>query len=193
MIMNHRAIGARILLGMVSSHDESLLNGSSLDVRLGNVFKREVPGADVAEDEYAMLNLGQRDPINTERIELAYPEDGDEDAEPLLLYPGQFVLAATMERFNLPLDVSAEFRLKSSVGRMALSHALAVWCDPGWEGHLTLELHNISQHHVVALRPGDRIGQMIFHEHENVSTLYDYGRRGQYNGDVEPEAAKPAE
>lgn len=189
MIMTHRGIQARILRGMVLNYDEALLNGTSLDVRLGTVFKREVQGADVAEDEYAMLNLGQRDPINTERIEL---EEG-EDAEPLLLYPGQFVLAATMERFNLPLDVSAEFRLKSSVGRMALSHALAVWCDPGWEGHLTLELHNISQHHVVALRPGDRIGQMIFHEHENVSTLYDYSRRGQYNGDVEPEAAKPAE
>lgn len=189
MILTHRGIQDRVLRGMVLNYDEALMNGTSLDVRLGTVFKREVPGTDVAEDEYAMLNLGQRDPINTERIEL---EEG-EDAEPLLLYPGQFVLAATMERFNLPLDVSAEFRLKSSVGRMALSHALAVWCDPGWEGHLTLELHNISQHHVVALRPGDRIGQMIFHEHEKVSTLYDYGKRGQYNGDVEPEAAKPAE
>lgn len=189
MIMTHRSIQERVVRGMVLNCDAALMNGTSLDVRLGNVFKREIPGADVAEDEYAMLNLGQRDPINTERVEL---EEG-EDAEPFLLYPGQFVLAATLERFQLPLDVSAEFRLKSSVGRMALSHALAVWCDPGWEGHLTLELHNISQHHVVALRPGDRIGQMIFHEHESVGSAYDYGKRGQYNGDVEPEAAKPAE
>ena len=189
MIMTHKAIQARVLRGMVDNYDAALMNGTSLDVRLGNVFKLEVQGKDVKEDEYAMLNLGQRDAITTERVELEFGEE----AEPLLLYPGQFVLAATMERFSLPLDVSAEFRLKSSVGRMALSHALAVWCDPGWQGHLTLELHNIGQHHVVALRPGDRIGQMIFHEHESVGSAYDYGKRGQYNGDVEPEAAKPAE
>ena len=189
MILTHRYIQDLIQRGMVEHYDSALMNGTSLDVRLGNVFKVEVPGKDVKEDEYAMLNLGQRDAINTERVELAEGED----AEPFLLFPGQFVLAATMERFNLPLDVSAEFRLKSSVGRMALSHALAVWCDPGWQGHLTLELHNISQHHVIAMRPGDRVGQMIFHGHGSVSSAYDYGKRGHYNGDVEPEAAKPAE
>lgn len=192
MILTHRKIQDLIMRGMVVGYDAAIMNGTSLDVRLGNVFKREVPGEGVEEDEYAMLNLGNRDPITTERVELEYPEPGKE-VEPFLLYPGQFVLAATLERFKLPLDVSAEFRLKSSVGRMGLSHALAVWCDPGWEGHLTLELHNISQHHVVAMRPGDRIGQMIFHDHEYVSTTFDYGKRGHYNGDVEPEASRPAE
>lgn len=185
MILNHKAIEAYALHGMLGNYSDELMNGTSLDVRLGNVFLKEVQGEEVAEDEYAMLNLGQRDPITTERIEAT-------DEEPLLLYPGQFVLASTVESFKLPLNVSAEFRLKSSVGRMGLSHALAVWCDPGWHGHLTLELHNISQHHVVALRPGDRIGQMIFHEHEPVSQRMDYGKRGSYNSDVEPVATRPS-
>ena len=193
MIMTHAEITARIALGMVAFHDDTLMNGTSLDVRLANVFKPEAPGAEVGEDEVAMLNLGQREPINTTRVELEYPQPGEDEPEPFLLYPGQFVLAATMERFRLPLDVSAEFRLKSSVGRMALSHALAVWCDPGYDGHLTLELHNISQHHVLALRAGDRVGQMIFHQHDAVRAGFDYSKRGHYNGDTEPQAARPAE
>lgn len=191
MILNHLQIAELVQRGMVSGHQDDLLNGTSLDVRLANVFKQEVPGKDIKEDEYAMLNLNQREPMNVERVELAYPWDAPEgEAEPLLLYPGQFVLAATMEHFTLPTSVSAEFRLKSSAGRMGLSHALAVWCDPGWHGHLTLELHNISQHHVVALRPGDRIGQMVFHMHEAVQPRMSYSQRGHYNGDVEPEAAR---
>ena len=188
MILTHQSIQDLIQRGMVEHYAPALMNGTSLDVRLGNVFRVEVPGNDVKEDEYAMLNLGQRDAINTERVELAEGKD----AEPFLLYPGQFVLAATAERFHLPLDVSAEFRLKSSVGRMALSHALAVWCDPGWQGHLTLELHNISQYHVIALRPGDRVGQMIFHQHNAVRADFDYSKRGHYNGDTEPQVARPA-
>lgn len=188
MILNHRQIEELASRGMVQGWEAGLLNGTSMDVRLSNVFKVEQPGEDIEEDEYAMLNLNAREPMNVKRVELTSDED-----ETLLLYPGQFVLAATMERFDLPLTVSAEFRLKSSVGRMGLSHALAVWCDPGWNGHLTLELHNISQHHVVALRAGDRIGQMIFHEHDPVSKRMDYGTRGNYNGDVEPEVAKPAQ
>ena len=87
MILTHRSIQDLIQRGMVEHYDSALMNGTSLDVRLGNVFKVEVPGKDVKEDEYAMLNLGQRDAINTERVELAEGED----AEPFLLFPGQFV------------------------------------------------------------------------------------------------------
>lgn len=75
MILNHLQIAELVQRGMVSGHQDDLLNGTSLDVRLANVFKQEVPGKDIKEDEYAMLNLNQREPMNVERVELAYPWD----------------------------------------------------------------------------------------------------------------------
>ena len=179
MILNHKQIIELVAAGAVQHADIQILNGSSLDVRLGAVFKPEVPSADVGADEWPVLDLGAKDPLTTERVE-----------GPFVLEPGAFVLAATAERFDLPLDVSAEFRLKSSAGRVGLSHMLAVWCDPGWRGHLTLELHNVSRYHAIKLAPGDRIGQMIFHRHEAVARHMDYKVHGRYNDDIEPEGAR---
>lgn len=155
------------------------VNASSIDVRLGAKFLVEMPGDH-------MLNLGDRTPMNT----MEYNLRGSLDC--VVLPPGHFVLAHTVEVFNLPLDISAEFRLKSSAARMGLSHALAVWCDPGWHGStLTLELHNISRFHTVVLRPGDKIGQMVFHRHRPVPGHASYAARGAYNNDTAASGAKP--
>jgi dCTP deaminase len=112
-----------------------------------------------------------------------YPLQDHTEAEPYLLRPGQFVLAQTMETFNLPDTIAAEFRLKSSRARSGLDQALAVWCDPGWHGSvLTLELRNNRQLHPVPLWPGMRIGQMVFHRMEELP-LKSYRLTGRYNGD----------
>ena len=74
------------------------------------------------------------------------------------------MLAETREIFNLPDHVAAQFVLKSSRAREGLEHLLAGYCDPGWHGsRLTLELHNSRRLHNVALWPGMKIGQMVFH------------------------------
>ena len=75
------------------------------------------------------------------------------------LAPGQFCLAATAETFYLPDNIAAEFKLKSSLARAGLNHALAGFADPGWTGSvLTLELTNTLRWHSLRLRPGMKAG-----------------------------------
>jgi dCTP deaminase len=181
MILAHHELIALVDGGVIGPVLPADINGSSIDVRLGPIVMKEVwprlPGD-------TTLELGKREAVTTEEWDLRI--------SPFVLKPGGFVLAQTAETFNLPLYLSAEFRLKSSAARMGLSHALAVWCDPGWTGSvLTLELHNISQFHSIVMRAGDKIGQMIFHAHDKVPSQMSYAKRGAYNHDSGPSAAKP--
>lgn len=98
------------------------------------------------------------------------------------LAPGQFCLGATQEVFNLPNDLAAEFRLKSSGARAGLDAALAMFCDPGFNGSvLTLELFNNLKYHWLRLRPGMKIGQVFFMRGEPVPDYASYATKGQYN------------
>lgn len=165
--------------------EDAQINASSVDVRLGRKLLVEELPKGLKKSELPVVTLREREPLTFEEFTLK------PGGNPYLLYPGQFVLAQTIEEFNLPLDISAEFRLKSSTARMGLSHALAVWADAGWHGSvLTLELHNISQHHIIALHYGDRIGQMIFHRHADVPRERSYAARGAYNNTPETSAAR---
>lgn len=108
------------------------------------------------------------------------------------LRPGEFVLASTRETFNLPDDISAEYKLKSSGARSGLDNALATWCDPGWHGSaLTLELKNNLQYHPIRLTAGMPIGQMIFHRVKQVPKDRSYSVLGRYNRDVGATGVKP--
>ncbi len=128
---------------MVVPFDPELLNPASLDVTLGNHLMVEVEHT----PELQLVEIGH------------HTQD-----EPYWLAPGEFVLAETREIFNLPDHVAAQFVLKSSRAREGLEHLLAGYCDPGWHGsRLTLELHNSRRLHSIALWPGMKIGQMVFH------------------------------
>lgn len=101
-----------------------------------------------------------------------------------ILYPGEVCLAHSVEKFNLPYDVTAEYRLKSSMGRVFLEHLHAGWCDPGWHGSvLTLEFVNMSQKHPLMLKAGIKCGQICFYRHNEVPEDKSYAKRGQYNND----------
>ena len=78
----------------------------------------------------------------------------------LTLGPGQFSLASSLEQFNMPNDVMAFVKDKSSWARVGLSVFNTV-IEPGWKGYLTLELKNQGEH-VLNLYPGDPIAQIIF-------------------------------
>ena len=98
------------------------------------------------------------------------------------LQPGDFVLAETLEMFHLPEDVAALFVLKSSMARAGLEHSQAGFADPHWHGSvLTLELKNITAHHTLLLKPGMRIGQMVFFRVAPVPESKGYGVKGAYN------------
>jgi len=148
--------------GMVTPFDPSLVNPASLDVRLGHQLLIE----------------------SCESPQLVpYPLDQHSEADPYLLQPGQFVLAQTVETFNLPPTTAAQFVLKSSRAREGLEHLLAGYCDPGWSGSvLTMELHCSRQLHPVKLWPGMKIGQMVFHRMAAVPER-DYSVTGRYNND----------
>ena len=119
-----------------------------------------------------------------------YPLGGHTQENPYLLRPGQFVLAHTVEVFNLPDDIAAQFMLKSSRAREGLEHLMAGYCDPGWHGStLTMELHNSRQLQPVPLWPGMKIGQMIFHQMAGVPQR-SYAITGRYNGDTSAQQSK---
>ena len=153
--------------------DKELINGSSIDVRIGRVIHRE----DSIGTRVVDLAAKESPPMT--RFELDWDEQ-------FTLAPQEFILAQTVEEFYLPTHLSAEFRLKSSPARSGLDQALAVWCDPGWTGSvLTLELRNNLRYNHLSLTVGMKIGQIVFHEGEAVPDHASYATRGQYNGDKE--------
>ena len=145
---------------MVENFDPDLVNPASLDLRLGSGIMIEC----IYKKEHIRVDIS----------------DTTED-NPFLVQPGDFLLAETMEIFNLPEDVSAQFVLKSSRARAGFNHMLAGWCDPGWHGStLTLELKNERQHHALPIFPGMKIGQMVFHSMSN-TPVASYAKTGHYN------------
>lgn len=156
--------------GVINADPENI-NAASIDITLHNEVLVEVPtGADEP-----LIDLKNKQTIGTYTVQLPndiyYPLD-----------PGQFILASSVETFNLPNDIACEYKLKSSLARSGLQHMLAGWCDPGWtNSRLTLELKNVTQHHVLALRPGMKIGQMVFFRCEPVPKKQSYAVKGQYN------------
>lgn len=148
------------------------INGTSIDVRLGNKFLIE------------RMNVAQVIDLKDRSTKLLTQVTKLEDYHYLDVRPGQFLLAHTMEEFHLPNSITAVFQLKSSIARSGLGHLLAGFCDPGWnDSVLTLELKNETQYHSIRLWAGLPIGQMIFFEHEEVPAQFGYAIRGRYNHD----------
>jgi deoxycytidine triphosphate deaminase len=95
--------------------------------------------------------------------------------------PGTFILGASIERFDIPDDIAALLRTKSSMGRSGFEHMDAGWVDPGFRGHLTLEYQNNLKHHSIRIYPGDRVGQLIFLRGKPVDPKHSYRANGNYN------------
>jgi dCTP deaminase len=154
---------------MVTPFDPSLVNPASIDVQLGGTILIES-----AESP----NL------------VPYPLHQCSEDNPYELKPGQFCLAQTVETFNLPDTIAAQFMLKSSRAREGLEHLMAGYCDPGWHGSvLTLELHNSRQLWPQLLWPGMKIGQMVFHVMSE-RPLKSYAKTGRYNADKTVQASR---
>jgi len=146
---------------MVSPFDPDLVNPASIDVLLGDRI---------------MIEVAETPELQIHGIHGHTAED------PYLLQPGEFCLAETREIFNLPDTIAGQFVLKSSRAREGLEHLMAGFCDPGWHGsRLTLELSNARRMHAVAIWPGMKIGQMVFHKMEGIPGR-SYAVTGRYNG-----------
>lgn len=151
MLLSDRDIRAQIDAGRVQldPYDAGLVQPASIDVRLDRYFR-------IFENHrYGVIDPAAEQPELTRTVS---PE-GD---EPFVLHPGEFVLGATYEYVTLPDDIAARLEGKSSLGRLGLlTHSTAGFIDPGFEGHVTLELSNMSNL-PVKLYPGMKIGQLCF-------------------------------
>lgn len=174
MLLSYTEICELIEQGVIANADYSCVNAGSLDIRLGDTLMVECRPTRI---ESSVLDYRARDKLTTRTVRI--PEEGYQ------LLPGDFALGHSVEVFNLPNNVCAEYKLKSSMARVALEHLNAGWCDAGWNGSvLTLELINVSRYHTHLLRPGDAIGQIVFFRHTPVPSDRSYAARGRYNGDT---------
>ncbi len=180
MLLSHDALIELVDRGVITNVDRKAINASSIDIHLGDTLLIE----DEVPDYTAAIDYRARSPLPTT------PSVMDPDIG-WTLNPGEFVLAQSVEVFNLPPDISAEYKLKSSMARIGLEHMNAGWCDAGWHGSvLTLELKNMLRYHSIRLRPGDPIGQMVFFWHEPVPDHATYATRGRYNNDKQVSGIK---
>lgn len=144
-------IRAEIDLGMViiEPYDELMVQPASIDIRLDRQFRvfenHRHACIDPSKDQYELTRL-----VTTA---------GD---DPFVLHPGEFALASTRERITLPSHLAARLEGKSSLGRLGLvTHSTAGFIDPGFCGHVTLELSNMANLPIL-LWPGMKIGQLCF-------------------------------
>lgn len=161
--------------------DESMVQPSSVDVRLDRLFRL------FDNHKYPHIDPAQDQPDLTRLVEV-------EADEPFVLHPGEFVLGASYEVVTLPDDIAARLEGKSSLGRLGLlTHSTAGFIDPGFSGHVTLELSNVATL-PITLWPGMKIGQLCFFrlsspaEHPYGSERY--GSR--YQGQRGPTASRSA-
>lgn len=180
MVLSDATIARFLAEGKVEidPYDESLLQPSSVDVRVDRLFRvfrnNRAPFIDVKVEQDL-----------TELVEVA-------DDEAFILHPGEFVLGSTLERVRLPDDLVARLEGKSSLGRLGLLiHSTAGFIDPGWDGHVTLELSNVANL-PITIYPGMKIGQISFMQMtEPAATPYGADALGsKYKGQRGPTASR---
>jgi dCTP deaminase len=178
MVLSDRTIRRLLEEGriVIDPYDESLLQPSSLDVRVDRLFRV------FRNSRYPFIDVKKPMEDLTELVEVS------DEEQPFILHPGEFVLGSTLERVTLPDDLVARLEGKSSLGRLGLLiHSTAGFIDPGWDGHVTLELSNVANL-PITLYVGMRIGQLSFVQlTEPAETPYGAGAIGsKYQGQEGP-------
>ena len=149
MLLSDRDIRAALAAGRLglAPFDDAMVQPSSIDVRLDRFFRvfnnapvhPHRPGAAAGRPDHAVEPAGD---------------------EPFVLHPGEFVLGSTLEVVSIPDDLAARLEGKCSSGRLGLlTHSTAGFVDPGFSGHITLELSNVANL-PITLWPGMKIGQL---------------------------------
>jgi dCTP deaminase len=151
VILSDRSILDELAAGRIhiDPFDQTCLQPASVDLRCDRYFRVFRNHTSQVID----VKLDQRD--LTELVEIA-------DGGAFILHPGEFVLGSTSERVSLPDDLTARVEGKSSLGRLGLLiHSTAGFVDPGFDGHITLELSNVANL-PITIYPGMKIGQISF-------------------------------
>jgi dCTP deaminase len=174
MLLSDRDIKSEIDKGRVvlEPYDVNMIQPSSVDVRLDRLFRT------FENHKYAHIDPAENQPELTREVVV-------EGNEPFILHPGEFVLGSTYEVISLPDDIAGRLEGKSSLGRLGLlTHSTAGFIDPGFSGHVTLELSNVATL-PIKLWPGMKIGQLCLFrlespaEHPYGSAVYGSRYQGQ--------------
>ena len=181
MLISDRDIRAEIDAKRIvlDPYDPAMVQPSSVDVRIDRFFRL------FDNHRYAHIDPSEEQPELTRMIEVD-PE------EAFILHPGEFALASTYETVTLPDDVAARLEGKSSLGRLGLlTHSTAGFIDPGFSGHITLELSNVATL-PIKLWPGMKIGQLCFFQLSSpAENPYGAGsHKNRYQGQRGPTASK---
>ena len=181
MLMSDRDIRAEIEAGRIGLEplDIGLLQPSSFDVRLDRFFRL------FDNHKYAYIDPAEEMSDLTRLVEV-------EPDEAFILHPGEFVLGSTYEFVTLPDNIAARLEGKSSLGRLGLlTHSTAGFVDPGFNGHVTLELANVSNL-PIKLWPGMKVGQLCFFQLSSPSeTPYGSAKyNSRYQGQRGPTASR---
>jgi dCTP deaminase len=181
MLLSDRDIRAELETGRVQLDplDLGMIQPSSIDVRLDKYFRL------FDNHKYPFIDPAEEQPDLTRGLDVV-------EGEPFILHPGEFVLGSTFEQVTLPDDIAARLEGKSSLGRLGLlTHSTAGFVDPGFSGHVTLELSNVATL-PIKLWPGMKIGQLCFFRlsssSENPYGSEKYGSR--YQGQRGPTASR---
>jgi len=151
---------------IIPTPSEIQIQPASVDLRLGTSF--------------AVCDGSPIDTRNQSSVESAYSRFDTVDGAPVVLEPGEFMLACTEEWCKIPLDLVARVEGRSSLGRIGIViHATAGFIDPGFEGQITLELTNLSKSRIM-LHSGMRIAQLAFTQLTNKAMSY--ASKGKYQG-----------
>lgn len=159
------------------------LGSCSIDLRLGYTFRV------FEHSRFAYIN-----PFNSKLSRDITTETKVADGEPFILQPGDFVLATTIESFQLPDDLLARLEGRSSLGRLGIVvHSTASIFEPGWKGNVVMEMGNMGRM-PVALFPGMRVCALTFEELSSPAQVpYNRKKTAKYIGQSSPEPSKIAD
>ena len=181
MLLSDRDIRSCVDSGRVRLEpwDPQMIQPSSVDVHLDRFFRL------FNNHKYPVIDPAANQPELTRLVDVS--AEGS-----LILHPGEFVLGSTYEKVTLADDVAARLEGKSSLGRLGLlTHSTAGFIDPGFSGHVTLELSNTATL-PIALYPGMKVGQLCFFQLSSAAEKpYGSGASGsRYQGQRGPTASR---
>ncbi|MDO5700092.1 MAG: dCTP deaminase [Bowdeniella nasicola] len=181
MLLSDRDIHAELDAARIRLEplDREMVQPASIDVRLDRYFRL------FHNHKYPVIDPADEQPDLTRLVDVGADE-------PFVLHPGEFVLGSTYEHLTLPDDVAARLEGKSSLGRLGLlTHSTAGFIDPGFSGHVTLELSNTATMPIL-LYPGMKIGQFCFFRLTSPAAApYGQGAHGsRYQGQRGPTASR---
>lgn len=181
MLFSDQDIRKEIDAGRIAlePYEPSMIQPASVDVRIDRFFRL------FDNHKYPYIDPSQKQEDLTRLVEVA-PD------EPFILHPGEFVLGSTYEKVTLPDNIAARLEGKSSLGRLGLlTHSTAGFIDPGFSGHVTLELSNMATLPIM-LWPGSKVGQLCFFQLTS-ATEHPYGSGAygnRYQGQRGPTASR---